>query len=80
MPKALTIEIDEETEKKLRVMAKSTTKTESEIVVDAVRDYVNRRENYIRMIEEGIKDAEAGRVVTHEALMEELEGRLARLG
>ncbi len=79
MPKALTIEIDEEMRKKLRVIAKFTTKTEVELVVQAVRDFVNRRDHYIGMIQEGIRDVEAGRVVTQKALLDDLEGRLARL-
>ena len=61
-----TIRVPVDVKRRLDKLAKSTSRTRSWLAADAVAGYVEQQHWQLAEIEEGIKDADAGRVVPHE--------------
>ncbi len=61
-----TIRVPIAIKRRLDKLAKATSRTRSWLAADAVTTYVTEQDWQLAEIEEGIKDAEAGRVVPHE--------------
>ena len=61
-----TIRVSIDVKKRLDKLAKATSRTRSWLAADAVATYVTEQDWQLAEIEEGIKDADAGRIVAHE--------------
>ncbi|MBW4511063.1 MAG: CopG family ribbon-helix-helix protein [Scytonematopsis contorta HA4267-MV1] len=68
--------LDDELEEKLDATAAKLRRSKSWIINDALRQYIEREEQKLRMLEEteeAIADIQAGRVVSGEEVMKWLE-------
>jgi predicted transcriptional regulator len=68
--------LDDELEEKLDATATKLRRSKSWIINDALRQYIQREEQKLRMLEEteeAIADIQAGRVVSGEEVMKWLE-------
>lgn len=61
-----TIRVPADVKRRLDKLAKATSRTRSWLAADAVAAYVREQDWQLAEIEEGLKDADAGRVVAHE--------------
>jgi predicted transcriptional regulator len=61
----MTIRVDAETEKRLKKLAKATSRTRSFLAAEAVRAYVDNNEWQIQEIERAVREAEKGRFIEH---------------
>ena len=61
-----TIRVPPDIKRRLDQLAKATSRTRSWLAADAVASYVMQQNWQLAEIEEGIKDADAGRVVPQE--------------
>lgn len=57
----VTARIDEDTQDKLEKLAKATERSRSWLVADAVRRYVDQETWQVAAIEEGVRQADAGK-------------------
>jgi predicted transcriptional regulator len=62
----LTVRLPTEIEARLERLAKTTSLSKSKLAKDAIVAYLDEQENQLEKIREGLADAEAGRVVSHE--------------
>jgi predicted transcriptional regulator len=70
--------ISEELDRDLAKLATATGRSRSWLVADALTSYVQSENAFIEAVEEGIKAYEEGRVVDHETVVAEFEGRYRR--
>ncbi|HAM51476.1 MAG TPA: hypothetical protein DCP92_12595 [Nitrospiraceae bacterium] len=73
----ITIRIDDETKRKLETIAKLMDRSRSYLIHQAVEDLIAQYEWQLREIEEGIRDADEGRLVDHDALLRKWRSKLA---
>ena len=69
----MTIRIGQDLKDKLERLADQTRRSRSYLAADAVARYVERELAIVEGIERGWADVEAGRVVAHEAAMDEVD-------
>jgi predicted transcriptional regulator len=62
----LTVRLPSEIEARLDRLARDTSVSKSELAAAAIAAYLDEREHQLEKIREGLADAEAGRVVSHE--------------
>jgi predicted transcriptional regulator len=62
----LTVRLPTEIEARLERLAKTTSLSKSKLAKDAIVAYLDEQEHQLEKIREGLADAEAGRVVSHE--------------
>lgn len=68
--------IDEQLDRDLRSLAAATGGSRSQLAAEALRNYVESENQFVAAVEEGIKAAEEGRLIDHDAVVAELERRL----
>ena len=69
----LTVRVPVKLRRRLEGLAKSTATNRSRLAVRALESYVEEQEEQLARIDQGIRDADAGRVVPHEALKRYLQ-------
>jgi RHH-type transcriptional regulator, rel operon repressor / antitoxin RelB len=69
----ISVRVPKETAEKLAALAEATDRSKSYLAAQAIEEYLETQEWQIRAIEEGIKDVEEGRVVSHERVKEWLQ-------
>ena len=62
----LTVRLPTEIEARLDRLARTTPVSKSRLAADAMAAYLDGQERQLERIREGLADAEAGRVVSHE--------------
>jgi predicted transcriptional regulator len=62
----LTVHLPTEIEARLDRLARTTSVSKSRLAADAIVAYLDEQEHQLEKIREGLADAEAGRVVSHE--------------
>ncbi len=62
----LTVRLPTEIEARLDRLAKTTSVSKSRLAADAILAYLDEQEHRLEKIREGLADAEAGRVVSHD--------------
>ena len=67
--------ISKELDRDLARLAAATGRSKSWLVADALRSYVQSEKAFVEAVEEGIKAADEGRLVDHEAVVAEFERR-----
>jgi len=68
-----TLTIREELSKRLERLAKSTKRTKSSLASEALEEFLTVQEWHINAVKEGIKAADAGKVVSHKDAVAELK-------
>ena len=61
----LTVRVPVQLKHRLEGLAKSTASNRSRLAVEAIESYVDAQESQLARIDQGIRDADAGRVVSH---------------
>ncbi|MDX8440436.1 CopG family ribbon-helix-helix protein [Mesorhizobium australafricanum] len=72
----MTIRVSSETKKKLERIATDTRRSKSFLAAEAVSDYVDRELEIIEGIKRGLADAKAGRLVSHDEAMIEIDATI----
>ena len=75
--KTASVRMEEEKLARLDKLARITKRSRGWLINDAVDRYLSYEEWFIKAVEEGIQDADAGRVVSHEEVKREWEKKLA---
>ncbi len=77
----LTVRVPINLKKRLEGLAKSAATNRSRLAVDALQSYVDERDSRQARIDQGVRDADAGRVVSHQKVKRYLEswGRKRKL-
>src|SRR6185437_3780289 len=70
--KTVTVRIPEEKVKKLDKAAKQQRRDRSFILNEAVDEYLSLQEYHLALIDEGIRQDEAGEVISHEEVMKRI--------
>jgi RHH-type rel operon transcriptional repressor/antitoxin RelB len=68
----LSIRVPEELSVRLDALAKATDRSKSFLAVQAIEEFVTVQEWQVAAIKEGIAEADAGKIVSHEKAVEEL--------
>ena len=71
-PSPLSIRVPEELSARLDTLAKATDRSKSVLAVQAIEEFVTAQEWQVAAINEGIAEADAGKVVPHENAVDEL--------
>lgn len=76
----ISLSINEETVKRLDAIAAKLDRTRSWVATEAMEQYLNYHEWFVRSVEEALADADAGiGMVPHEQVMQEMDARIERL-
>jgi predicted transcriptional regulator len=70
---SLTVRLPSEIEARLERLAKTTSLSKSRLAKDAIVAYLDEQEQQLEKVREGLADAAAGRVVSHEEVARWLE-------
>ena len=73
MSTTLTIRLSSETKAELGLLANATRRSKSFLAAEAVAAYVARERGIIEGIERGLADMNAGRTISHDAAMAEVD-------
>ena len=73
----MTLSLDFEMKQKLDRLARMTSRGQTALVLDALREYLAVNEWQIQAIEEGITQADNGQLITHEEIRRKWEKKLA---
>lgn len=76
MKSMITVRLDPEVKSRLERMAKATARTRSFLIADAIEEYLSVNEWQVEAIQEGIRQADAGHLMSHEAIREKWRARL----
>ena len=77
MSDPVTLRLDAATRKRLDRLAKATERSRAALAADAVRQYLDLNEWQIAAIQEGVRDANRGRLIDHAKLKAKWEKKLA---
>ncbi|WOE74559.1 CopG family ribbon-helix-helix protein [Alterisphingorhabdus coralli] len=69
----MTIRVPDELHERLMRLTKATQRSRSWLAADAVARYVDRELAIIEGIEQGIEDTQSGRIIDHDAAMDDLQ-------
>ncbi len=72
----ITIRMDDETRRKLEIIATSMDRPRSYLINQAVHELIAQYEWQLREIDEGIEDANAGRLIDHDVLLDKWRVKL----
>jgi predicted transcriptional regulator len=73
----MTIRVSQDVKDKLGRLADETRRSRSYLAAEAVSAYVERELEIIEGVQRGLADVEAGRVVPHDAAMDQLDAMIA---
>ena len=74
-----TVRIDSRTLKRLGGLARKRSRSRALVITEAVERYLEYEEWFASEVRKGLKEAERGKLVDHEAVVREWEGRRHRL-
>ncbi|HEV2493737.1 MAG TPA: CopG family ribbon-helix-helix protein [Terriglobia bacterium] len=69
----LTVRVPVKLKHRLEALARSTASNRSRLAVEALETYVDEQETQLARIEQGVRDADAGRMVSHREVKRYLE-------
>lgn len=72
----ITVRIDDKIKDRLEKLAKATSRNKSYIVTHAIEDYLELNEWQIKEIKAAIKEADAGHLIDHDAILKKWESKL----
>lgn len=76
MKETITIRVDPGMKEKLDQIAHATNRSKSYHASEALREYIKLNEWQIQAIQEGIRQAEAGQLISHEEIKAKWEKKL----
>lgn len=79
MSTVITIRVDDEIGKKLDKLATATQRSKSFLAAAALRDYLELQEWQTGEIQAGVREANAGDLISHQKVMKKLDAKLANL-
>jgi predicted transcriptional regulator len=65
MSSEITIQLDDETNERLRIVAEQSNRSPSTLAAEAISAYIQAEEWQLREIQAGLQDVDDGRVVKH---------------
>ncbi len=74
-----TVRIDSRTLKRLGGLARKRSRSRASVITEAVERYLEYEEWFASEVRKGLKEAERGKLVDHEVVVREWEGRRHRL-
>ncbi len=77
MATPMAFRLDDDIRQRLNLLAEATHRPMSYLATEALRQYLDSNEWQIRAIQEGIRDADAGRLTSQENLINHWEQRRA---
>lgn len=69
--------IPAELSQQITALAQGLRRNRSWVIKEALRGYLASEQQFLEAVEEGIRDMKAGKVVPHEAVMQEIDDLLA---
>ncbi len=75
--KTTTVRLNARTLKRVDGLARAMSRSRNSVISDAVEKYLDYEEWFAREVHKGLKEARAGRVVDHDAVVAEWERKLA---
>ncbi len=72
----VSFKLEANTKRRLEALAAATRRTKTFVLEEALNHYLDLNEWQIKSIEEGLEDARAGRIITHETLVAKWERRV----
>ena len=72
----VSFKLEANTKRRLEALAAATRRTKTFVLEEAINHYLDLNEWQIKSIQEGLEDARAGRIITHETLVAKWERRL----
>lgn len=72
----VSFKLEANTKRRLEALAAATRRTKTFVLEEALNHYLDLNEWQIKSIEEGLEDARAGRIITHETLIAKWERRV----
>ncbi len=72
----VSFKLETNTKRRLEALAAATRRTKTFVLEEAINHYLDLNEWQIKSIQEGLEDARAGRIITHETLVAKWERRL----
>jgi predicted transcriptional regulator len=69
----LTVRVPVRLRNRLESLAETTARNRSRLAVEALESYVDEQEEQLAKIDRGLRDADAGRVVSHERVKRYLQ-------
>jgi len=72
----VSFKLETNTKRRLEALAAATRRTKTFVLEEALNHYLDLNEWQIKSIEEGLEDARAGRIITHETLLAKWERRV----
>ncbi len=73
MSGTITVRVDDDIKEHLEKLSKSTARTKSFLIVEAIKNFLKLNEWQIEAINKGIESADKGRLVNHEDVVEWVE-------
>ena len=73
MSEVMTVTLDFDLKEKLRRLAKATSRKESSLMEEALREYLDVNQWHVEAIREGIRQADGGQLIPHEEIREKWE-------
>ena len=77
MQEVITIRVGRDVKERLESLAKATARSRSFLIAEAIRCYLDEQAWQVEQVEEGIAEAESGKLVEHEEVVTKWEARLA---
>ena len=77
MQEVITIRVGRDVKERLESLAKATARSRSFLIAEAIRCYLDDQAWQVEQVEEGIAEAESGKLVEHEEVVTKWEARLA---
>ncbi|MCP4150868.1 MAG: ribbon-helix-helix protein, CopG family [bacterium] len=77
MSEMMSVSLDSEMNHRLEQLARVTSMSKTNLVLDALREYLDVREWQIEAIREGIRQADDGQLIPHEDIRKKWETKLA---
>lgn len=77
--KAISVRLDDETLNRVGKMAKAINRPRAWVMAEAVKQYVEREEWFIREVEKGLAAAEQGQLTDHDDIAAQWEAKRAAL-
>ena len=71
------VQLDDETLKRVDQMAEAMDKPRAWLMAEAIKQYVEREEWFVREVEKGVTAADEGRLVDHADVKAKWEGKRA---
>ena len=72
----VSFKLETNTKRRLEALAAATRRTKTFVLEEAINHYLDLNEWQIKSNEEGLEDARAGRIITHETLVAKWERRV----